>query len=262
MKLPIWLRLFFGFVLAQALLVGSAIVRPALISLVVPWAASPLNARFIAALYLMGAVSALLCMIATSYAEVRVSLIEIGLVTGGLLLITVPHFAEFPPGRFPYRWTIFYTVDPLASAIIVWVLRGNGPPANRRSAYALLFWAYAGVLGVAGLVLLALPDLAASLWPWALPPILGQVYSVFFLTFAAGGLLAAREPGRAGARVYLIANAVMLGLILGASLLHADRFTSSLAALIWCGVCLLGLAAFAAALARRPGQIVMQEAAE
>jgi hypothetical protein len=32
---------------------------------------------------------------------VRVSLIEIGFVTGVLLLITVPHFGEFPPPEFP-----------------------------------------------------------------------------------------------------------------------------------------------------------------
>jgi hypothetical protein len=34
MKLPIWLRLYFLFVLAQALLVGSAIIRPTLITVV------------------------------------------------------------------------------------------------------------------------------------------------------------------------------------------------------------------------------------
>ena len=78
MKLPIWLRLYFLFVLIQAVLVGSAIIEPPWITVVLPWDASPLNARFIAALYLMGAISALLCMIAARYAEVRISLIEIG----------------------------------------------------------------------------------------------------------------------------------------------------------------------------------------
>ena len=60
MKNPIWLRLFFLFVVLQALLVGSALIQPTLISLVMPWPASPLNARFIGALYIMGAISALL----------------------------------------------------------------------------------------------------------------------------------------------------------------------------------------------------------
>ena len=120
MKLSIWLRLYFLFVLAQALLVGSAIIQPLWITVVLPWDASPLNARFIAALYLMGAISALLCMIATRYADVRISLIEIGLVTGVLLLITIPHFGEFTPQSFPYRWVIFYTIDPLVSALIWW----------------------------------------------------------------------------------------------------------------------------------------------
>jgi len=255
MKFPIWLRLYFLFVLAQALLVGSAIIQPSLITVVLPWDASPLNARFIAALYLMGAISALLCAIAARYAEVRISLIEIGFVTGVLLLITVPHFGEFTPQKFPYRWTIFYTIDPLVSALIWWRLRGNAAPPAGRSPLAPLFLTYAAVLGVAGVILLALPALAASLWPWALPPILGQVYSVFFLTFALGGVLAAREPGWAGVRVYVLANLGMLLLIIGVSFWHAYRFKPGPSTWAWYALCLAGVAAFGVALLRRPGRL-------
>ena len=260
MKLPIWLRLYFLFVLAQALLVGSAIIQPTLITVVLPWDASPLNARFIAALYLMGAISALLCMSAARYAEVRISLIEIGFVTGVLLLITVPHFAEFTPQNFPYRWTIFYTIDPLVSALIWWRLRGSAPPPAGRSPLAPLFLTYAAILGVAGVILLGLPALAASLWPWTLPPILGQVYSVFFLTFALGGVLAAHEPSWAGVRVYVLANLGMLLLIIGVSFWHADRFKLGPATWAWYAVCLAGVVAFGVALLRRPGRLLTQGA--
>ena len=262
MKLPIWLRLFFAFVLAQALLVGCSIVWPGLITLVLPWDASPLNARFVSALYLMGAASALLCMVAARYAEVRISLIQIGLLTGLLLLITVPHFGEFTAATFPYRWTIFYTIDPLAAGLIVWLLRASDPPATGRNPYAPLFLAYALVLGIAGVLLLALPGLAANLWPWALPPVLGQVYSGFFLTFAAGGLLAAREPRWQGVRIYTIANAAMLALILGVSLVHADRFKPGLATWAWYASCLIGLAAFGAGTLRRSGWPALKGATE
>ena len=258
MKLPIWLRLFFLFVLAQALLVGSAIIQPALITVVLPWDASPLNARFIAALYLMGAISALLCMLAARYAEVRISLIEIGFVTGVLLLITAPHFGEFTPQNFPYRWTIFYTIDPLVSALIWWRLRTSAAPPSGRSPLAPLFLTYAAVLAVAGVILLSLPALAASLWPWALPPILGQVYSVFFLTFALGGLLAAREPGWAGVRVYVLANLCMMLLIIGVSFWHADRFKPGPTTWVWYALSLAGVVAFGVALLRRPGQRLKQ----
>ena len=128
MKNSVWLRLFFLFVVMQALLVASAMVQPDLIKLVFPWDASPLNARFIATLYGMGAISALLCMLAKSYTEVRISLIEIGLVTGALLLITIPHFGEFSADTFPYRWTIFYTIDPLVTGLILW--RPNSPSTS------------------------------------------------------------------------------------------------------------------------------------
>jgi len=259
MKLPIWLRLYFLFVLIQAVLVGSAIIQPPWITVVLPWDASPLNARFIAALYLMGAISALLCMIAARYAEVRISLIEIGFVTGVLLLITVPHFSEFTPQNFPYRWTIFYTIDPLVSALILWRLRGNAPPAGRNP-LAPLFLTYSAVLGVAGVILLVAPALAASLWPWALPPILGQVYSAFFLTFALGGVLAAREPDWAGGRVYVLANLGMLLLIVGVSIWHFDRFKPGPTTWAWYALCLAGVVGFGRALLRRPGRRFTQGA--
>ena len=260
MKLPIWLRLYFLFVLAQALLVGSAIIQPPLITVVLPWDASPLNARFIAALYLMGAISALLSLLAARYAEVRISLIEIGFVTGVLLLITVPHFGEFTPQNFPYRWTIFYTIDPLVSALIWWRLRASAPRLAAGNPLAPLFLTYATILAVAGVILLSLPALAASLWPWALPPILGQVYSAFFLTFALGGLLAAREPGWPSVRVYVLANLGMLLLIIGASLLHADRFKRGPVTWAWYALCLAGVVAFGVALLRRPSARIAQGA--
>jgi hypothetical protein len=260
MNNPIWLRLFFLFVVFQALLVASALIQPAMITLVLPWEASPLNARFIAALYAMGAISALLCMLAGRYVEVRISLIEIGLVTGGLLLITIPHFGEFTSANFPYRWTVFYTIDPLVTGLILWRLRGRDPAPAGRSPFAPLFMAYAALLGVAGLILLALPTLAGSLWPWLLPPVLGQVYSVFFLTFAAGGLLAAGEPRWAGVRIYVQANLGMLLIISAVSLLHLGRFKPGLPTWAWFGLCLAGVVVFAAAWLRRPNQPAAQGA--
>jgi len=254
MKYPVWLRLFFLFVLAQALLVGSAILQPSLITLVLPWDASPLNTRFIAALYLMGAISALLCMVATSYTEVRLSLIEIGIVTGMLLLLTVPHFGEFNATTFPYRWTIFYTIDPLVTGLILWRMRKHNPVSVGRNVLAPLFTVYAALLAIIGAVLLVAPTVAAQLWPWALPPILGQVYSVFFLTFAVGGWLAAREPGWGGVRIYVLANVGMLLLIVGVSLWHSDRFKPGLTTWVWYACCLASIGAFGAALWRRPDQ--------
>ena len=245
MKNPLWLRLFFLFVLLQALLVGSSLIQPTWISLVIPWPASPLNARFIGALYMMGAISAVLCVFAERYAAVRISLIQIGFVTGGLLLITIPHFGEFTSGNFPYRWTIFYTIDPLVTGLIVWSLHGRDPAPPGRNSFRPLFLIYAVMLTVAGLALLMLPSMAVSLWPWTLPPVLGQIYCIFFLTFALGGVLAMREPRWVGVWIYCAANFGMLLLIVVVSFYHRDRFGAGPATWVWFSLCILGLIGFA-----------------
>ncbi len=255
-----WLRLFFLLVVIQALSIGRSLIWPDAIAANLPWPASPLNARFVAALYWMGAISALLCAVAVRYAEVRISLIEIGVITGGLLLLTLPHLGEFSADTFPYRWLILYTIDPLAVGLILWRMRGRDAAPAGRSPLAPLLLGYAAALGIAGVVLFVAPTLAAQLWPWALPPILGQVYSVFFLTFALGGLLAAREPRWEGVWIYLAANLVMLLLIIGVSLYHADRFKPGPPAWAWYALCVGGAVAFALALARGMRQPAAQGA--
>src|SRR5262245_1686212 len=255
---PLWLRAFFAVVLLQALLVGSALIEPRWISLVLPWPASPLNARFIASLYLMGAISAGLCMFARCVAAVRIPLLQIGFVTGGLLLITIPHFGEFSRATFPYRWTVFYTVDPVLAFAIAWVLRGRDR-ARGRNLNQIIFMAYAATLCVAGVVLLLVPKVAVAMWPWSLPPVLGQVYSVFFFTCALGGVLAAREPRWTGIWIYCAANASMFVLVLLVSLYHRDRFVSGPATAIWFGVWVAALAAFTLPFLRRAREISPQK---
>jgi hypothetical protein len=208
----------------------------------------------------MGGITALLSMLAPRYAEVRISLIEIGVLTGVLLLLTLPHLSEFTAETFPYRWIILYTLDPLAVGAILWFLRGRDRVPAGRSQHALLFTVYATVLGGGGVVLLVAPTFAAQLWPWTLPAILGQVYSIFFLTFALGGVLAAIEPRWEGVWIYLAANLVMLLLIVAVSLYHADRFKSSPVTWLWYGLCLAGIVAFASALIRRPQHTTAQGA--
>lgn len=255
MKNSGWLRFFFLLVLVQAITIGRSLIWPDQIAANLPWPASPLNARFIAALYWMGAISALLCIVARRYAAVRISLIQIGVITGGLLLLTLPHLGEFTPDTFPYRWMILYTIDPLVVGLILWRMRRRDPAPAGRNPNAALFIVYAAVLAVAGVVLLVAPTLAAQLWPWTLPAILAQVYSIFFLTFGLGGLLAASEPRWEGVWIYVAANLVMLLLIIAVSLYHADRFKTGLTTWMWYGLCLAGALVLAAVFIRRPRQI-------
>jgi hypothetical protein len=182
-------------------------------------------------------------------------------VTGGLLLITVPHFGEFTAQNFPYRWTIFYSIDPLVVALIVWRLRANATPSGHRNRLTPLMVVYGATLGIVGAVLLVVPTLAAGLWPWTLPPILAHTYSVFFLTFALGAALVMREPRWEGARVYVQANLGMLLLIIGVSLWHLDRFKPGLPIWAWYALCAAGVVAFGAAWLRHPGRLAAKGAA-
>lgn len=248
MKNPIWVRIFFLLVVVQALSIGRSLLWPELISANLPWPASPLNARFVAALYWMGAITALLSMFAARYAEVRIGVIEIGVLTGTLLLLTLPHLGEFTPETFPTRWIVLYTLDPLAAGAIVWFMRRADPPPPGRNQFAPFFLAYAILLVIIGAALLVAPAFVAQLWPWNLPPILGQVYSIFFLTFALGGWLAARDPRWEAAWIYVVANLTMLVLVLIVSVVHADRFKAGLSSWLWYGAWLGIALAFAAIL--------------
>jgi hypothetical protein len=228
-----WLRVLFGLVFGQALLLGVAIVWPSTIDGTLPWPATPLNARFIAALYCMGAVTSLLAMLARGYREVRVPLVLVGILTGGLLLLTLPHLGEFTPSTFPYRWVTFYFLDALIIGAVVWWLREHDPVPQGRSRAAPLLLGYAAALGVAGAVMLVAPSFAVRVWPWHLTPILAQVYSVFFLTFAIGGLLCARDPRPEAGRIFIVASAVMIMLILGVSVGNAGRFGPGVSTWLW-----------------------------
>jgi hypothetical protein len=255
-----WLRAFFLLVTVQALVVAAGVVWPALIPRLLPWDASPLNARFIAALYAMGGLSALLCLIAARYAEVRITLIEVGLVTLLPLLITLPRLGEFvAPRPFPIGWLLSYTVDPLLAALL-WRMHGYDRSPAGRNPFAPLFIAYATALGGIGLVLLALPGLAARIWPWELPAVLAQLYSAFFLGIAACAVVAAREPRWEGVRIYVIANLFLLVLVVVVSLLHIDRFRAGPATWIWFGFCLVGITALAWALLGGTGRRVLSSA--
>jgi len=244
-----WLRVLFALVLGQALLLGQALVWPERITLVLPWPASPLNARFVAALYCMGVVTALLTIIAATYAAVRVSLVLVGVITGGLLLLTLPHLGEFTADTFPYRWVTFYTVDSVLMGVVLWRLRGRDPVPPGRSPAAPIVVGYAAVLALVGAVMLVAPSWAVRHWPWGLTPILAQVYSVFFLTFAIGGWLVARDPRPAAAWVYLTANLTTVLLVIGVSAAYPERFKPGLPTWSWYAVWSAAAIALAAALA-------------
>src|SRR5438552_5432 len=81
-----------------------------------------------------------------------------------------------------------------------------------------------GVFGALGLVLLLLPDITAGYWPWNLPPVLGQLYGCFILTFSVGAALASRETEPIAVRDFVRASLALCVLVLVVSAIHFDRF--------------------------------------
>lgn len=233
--MPWWVRAVLWLAAAQALLLLLALVQPSAVSLLVPWPATPLNARFIASLYVSLGVGVVLCSLAARFREMRIVLVGIATATALLLVLTVIRMWLHPGelATFPTFWLLFYVVDPLLVGLVFWRLGWGGPgPATARPP-AALWVAQAALFGAGGLVLLFLPDLARGLWPWAMTEPQSQLYSAFFLTLALTSLLATRESGWDGVRWLVLMIALLAVLVVAVSLMHLPRFTRAPATAVW-----------------------------
>jgi hypothetical protein len=232
---PWWVRAVLLLSAAQALLLVAALIEPTLVKLLVPWPASPLNARFIAALYVSLGLGVVLASTSRRFVEVRIALFGIGMVTLVLLVLTFVRMA-LHPGEvrvFPVLWTLFYIIDPLLVALVFWRLRwGGGASAGWRRA-TWLWVVQAVIFASTGLLLMLAPSVARSLWPWLITEPQAQLYSAFFLTLAACSLIAAREEAWAGVRWFVVMIVLLSLLVVGVSLLHLPRFSQPMSTTIW-----------------------------
>jgi hypothetical protein len=247
-----WIRGYLLFAAVQGFGIGlTGMIVPS--EMQIPLRLSPLNARFIAALYLGGAIGVLLAAFRPRRAEARLFVIGFGVATLLILIITLLHWSDFMADPLPHRpvWIFDYVVDP-ALALLIVVLAGlwPPPPAVKHSLTPLLN-VEAVVFGLLGLFLVLAPDTAAAYWPWALPPVAGQIYGCFFLTFCIGALFAAREESAVTIRNFLISSLGLTLLVLLASGVHFDRFKPEPVTWIWFGGFALAAVAFEVALLRQ-----------
>jgi len=247
--MPWWIRAYLGFAALQGLGIGlTGLLLPA--EMQIPLRISPLNARFVAALYLAGGVGVLWAAFARRRAETRLFVIGFGLATGMILVLTALHWSEFMADGLPHRpvWIFDYVVDPVLALLIV-PAAGLWPARHgTRHRLTPLFIVEAALLGALGLALLVMPDAVAAGWPWALPPLLGQLYGCFFVTLAVGAALAAREVEPRAVRGFALSSLALMLLVLIASLLHVDRFKAEPVTWLWFIAFGLGVCAFGAAL--------------
>ena len=244
-----WIRAFLISSAARGLLLGiNGLFDYRAIS--IPLQFTPLNAAFVAGLYLAGTIGLILTLFARQRAEARPFLIGTAVVTTLLLTITGLHWSEFETTLSPklIGWVGSYVFDPVAITLIV-TTHGLGSAATPgRHRLTPLFLVEAGLLGMLGWFLLALPEAAAAVWPWAIPPLLAELYSCFFLAFAVIALLAALEQRPVLVRNFTITSLALMGFILLASLLYLGRFGGGLSTWLWFGGLALGIAAFSTAL--------------
>jgi len=237
-RLPWWVRAVLLIAAAQALLLIAALVDPAQVKLLVPWPASPLNARFIAALYVSLGSGVLIAAFARTFLEVRIVLFGIGMATVVLLILTLVRMAAHPGelANFPLFWTLFYVIDPLLVGFVFWRLGWHSAAGTRWRPAGWLWVTQAALFVVAGLLLLFAPDAARGLWPWAITEPQAQIYSAFFLTLGATSVLAAREGRWEGVRIVTAMVVLLSVLILVVSVVHLPRFTRPVATTTWFAV--------------------------
>jgi hypothetical protein len=253
---PWWLRAYLVFGAFQGIALGlTGFVVPEEIQ--IPYQMSPLNARFIGALYLSAGLGVLLAACVRRRGTTRLFVAGFGIATGLILIVTILHWPEFMSDGLQHRasWIVSYIIDPtLAIAVLLAAHLSpfTGLRPHRSSVFLLVVCA---ALGLLGLLLLALPQVASAAWPWVLPPTLAQIYGCFFIALSVGAFMGAHETDATAVRNYMLMGVALSLLVLLASALHLPRFKPEPVSGLWFGGFLLASVAFAVEIAlglRRP----------
>lgn len=223
---------------------------PAQMGRALPWAVPPLHARFIAAMYLAGALAMAWSLFARRVAAVRIPIALAVLWTGALLLVSLRHLKEFDFAKPQvWFWMGAYAVYPLWGAWLYFRARADGAAQARAPDPALL--AVAGVCLLLAGALFVVPEEMVRVWPWAIPALLANIYAAPFFAYGLCALMLAREARPEARRIVLGSMLAFTLLALLASLLHLTLFRfDAPAAWVWFGT----LAAAAVVLALRLAQ--------
>lgn len=250
-SVPWWLRAYLIQGGLNALAIGLlGLFAPASIHLMLPVQVMPLGARFVAALYLAAALGVIISAFVHDPGDAAIFVIGFGLATGLLLIQTLLHWEEYSVNGVYYGWVGIYIIDPILAFLIAVALRHQFVQPFMRHQLTWLFIIHGAILGSVGLLLLLIPNVASAVWPWKISPLVGQLYSSFFLTFAVGALLAAKEPRPVAIRNFIITSLGLMILVLASSLLHLPAFKPNITTWLWFGTLILGAGAFLLALMR------------
>jgi hypothetical protein len=252
-------RLFYGVICLAAIFVALlGYLAPARMDAAFTWAElPPLHARFVATLYLFGAVFLFTALLARRARSVRPVMGGIAIFTGVLFLVTVRNLEAFDFSLVPvWVWTVSYVVYPLIALAFLWARRGRREPEHievTTTAWVrVVLLAHALVFGVLGVLMFVVPDVMVDAWPWPVTSGVVQAYSSPFLTVAfCAGAYADRRVWPDVA-VLLPALFVLETGTLAVSFAYTELFPSdAIATWVWFGGFLLGALSVGAALVSR-----------
>lgn len=177
---------------------GGLLIAHPLVVGIWPWSLAPFNLRFLGALYTAALLAAFLQSWFGRWAPARTVTTMIFVFTLVVTACSFLHWERFDFAKVEvWVWFALYIGVCLNAGAHLWWYRrvpAAGDPPVTWSRTALL--AQSLVLGGYGVALLIMPEQAAQLWPWKIDAFHAQLYSVTFLTPAAGALSLLRSATR------------------------------------------------------------------
>ena len=158
------------------------------------WAVMPpMHARFVASLYLFGAVYVGACTLSRRRAQIGPVHGGIVAFTGLLFTLTMLNLQAFDFDLAPvWVWTVSYVVYPILGVALIAALSRSGvsTPVELAADAPLARWAttvlqaWTAVFGAAGLLLLVARGTMVDAWPWKVSSGLAQFYAAPILAIA------------------------------------------------------------------------------
>ena len=244
-------RAYFVLVGVFALWVGLwGFFLPAQVDRALPWTVPPLHARFIAAIYLAGTLAMAWSLFEKRVAAVRIPVALAALWTGALLVGSLLNLKDFDFAKPQvWFWMGAYAVYPLWGAWLYFRAGAAGAARLRKPDPALL--AIAAICLLLAAMLLIAPGEMARLWPWAIRPLLANIYAGPFFAYGVSALMLAREARPEARRIVLASMLAFTLLAVLASLLHLKLFHfDGPAAWVWFGAFLAAAAVLGLRLAQ------------
>lgn len=188
---------------AAALVAWLGFFEPVRLDRAFTWAElPPLHARFVASLYLFGAVLVGASAVVRHRAQWGGVVAGIAIFTTSMLVLTALNPDAFDWALGPVRgWVISYVVyPPIAWTLTVWLARrpltspGGAPVPG---AVTALLRTVAAAFGLVGLALLTMRETMADVWPWPVSAGVAQFYGGPLLSVAwVAGWYSARRHRR------------------------------------------------------------------